>query len=108
MLRLDKYITWDILTTTMSHQLTDDFWDLLGPEDLFQCKLFHKQSKLIAQLQIANNAIEDQVMQAQDDITDAATKAVSAVAQAILGNSPAVSHLSWTTKAVEPENIYGS
>ena len=47
-------------------------------------------------------------MQAQYDVTDAAMKATLAVAQAILGNTPVVSHLSWSTKAAEPESFDGS
>ena len=54
----------------------------------FLHELFHKQFELVVQLQSANNAFEDQVMQAQDNITSAATKAVSEMAQAILGNVP--------------------
>jgi len=77
----------------MSHQLTDNFWDSLGPQGLVLCELFHKQSRLITQLQLANNILRDQAMQAQDDVTNAATKAVAAVAQAILGNTPTVSDL---------------
>jgi len=58
----------------MSHQLTDNFWDLLGLQGLFLHELFHKQSELIEQLQLSNNSLEDWVMQAQDDVTNAAMK----------------------------------
>jgi len=92
----------------MSHELTDDFWDSLGPQGLFLCELFHKQSKLIMQLQLANKALEDQVVQAQGDITNAPVKAASAVAQAILGNMCAVNYSLWSTKAVKPESFNGS
>ena len=59
------------------------------------------------QLQLADNALEDQAMQAQDNVTDAAAKAALVVAQAILGNMPAVSHSSWSTKAAGPESFDG-
>jgi len=92
----------------MSHQLTNDFWDSLGPQALFLQELFHKQSELVMQLQSANNALEDQVMQAQDDVTDAAVKMASAIAQAILWNTPVVSHSSQNAKAAEPESLTGA
>jgi len=57
---------------------------------------------------MANNTLKDQAMQAQGDITDAAAKAASVVAQAILGNMPTVSHLALSTKATESESFDGS
>jgi len=92
----------------MSHYLTNDFWDSLGQQGLFLHELFHKKSELIMQLQMANNALEDQVMQAQGDVTNAATKAVSAVVKAILGNTPTVSHSLWSIKAAKLESFDGS
>jgi len=47
-----------------------------------------KAVQIIIQLQLANNALEDHEMQAQDDLTDAAVKSVSAVAQALLECTP--------------------
>jgi len=60
------------------------------------------------QLQSANNTLKDWEMQAQDDVTNAAMKVASAGAQAILGNTPTVSHLSLNIKAAEPESFDGS
>src|SRR5882724_6888916 len=47
-------------------------------------------------------------MQAHDDVTEAAVKVASAVAQAILGNMPTVSYSSWSAKAAEPESFDGN
>jgi len=85
----------------MSHQLTNDFWDLLGLQGLFLCELFHKQSELVVQLQLANNALKE-AMQAQDDVTDAVVKAVSP------GNTPTMSHSLQSTKAAKLESFNGS
>jgi len=41
----------------------------------FLCQLFHNQSQLSQQLQVTNNALENQVMDAQDDVSNAATRA---------------------------------
>ena len=73
----------------MSHLLTEEYWELLGPNGPFLCKLFHNQSQQLAQLQMANNALKDGALEAQSDITEAATKATSSIAQAILTNVPA-------------------
>jgi len=87
----------------MSHCLTEEYWELLGPNGPFLCKLFNTQSQQLAQLQLANNVLEDHAMDAQTDISDAAAKAVSAIVQAILMNMLMGSHfprvrewLSWT------------
>jgi len=47
----------------------------------FLLKLFHNQSRQLAQLQMANNALKDHALEAQSDVTDAATKAASSIAQ---------------------------
>src|SRR5882672_7244871 len=69
---------------TMSHQLTEGYWESLGPNGPFLREILHSQSQQLAQLKAANNALEDRAMDAQTDISDAAAKAASAVVQAIL------------------------
>jgi len=70
----------------MSHGLTNELWDPLGLQGYFLCKIFHNHSELIAQLQMANNALEDQVMQAQGDVTNATAKTMSAMGTGYLGD----------------------
>ena len=53
------------MTLTMSHPLMEKYWELLGPNSLFLCKHFHNQSQKLAQLQMANNALEDHSLEAQ-------------------------------------------
>ena len=91
----------------MLHQLTDEYWESLGPNGPFLHELFHNQSQQLAQLQTTNNALHNRTLEAQSDITDAATKAASAVAQAILTNMPTRSHLSRGVKVANPECFYG-
>jgi len=76
----------------MSHHLTDDFWESLGPFVPFLHELFHNQAQQLVQLQMANSALEDCALEAQSDTTDAAAKATSSVAQAILTNMPSGGH----------------
>ena len=57
---------------------------------------------IVVQLQ---TAIEDLMLQAQGDVNNAAVKAVSAVAQAILGNTSTVSHLSQSAKEAKLESF---
>jgi len=59
---------------------------------------------------MVNNASEDQALEAQSDITDAAAKAASSVAQAILTNMPATmgNHLWRSAKVTEPESFDGN
>jgi len=52
---------------------TEEYWESLGPNGLFLCELFHNQSQQLAQLQMANNVLEDHAPEAQGDVTDAAT-----------------------------------
>jgi len=92
----------------MSHQLTEEYWESLGPNGPFLREILHSQSQQLAQLQAANNALEDRAMDAQTDISDAAAKAASAVAQAILSNMPTTSHSPRGAKAAEPETFDGS
>ena len=89
----------------MSHQLTEEYWESLGPNGPFLREILHSQSQQLAQLQAANNALEDRAMDAQTDISDAAAKAASAVAQAILSNMPTTSHSPRGVKAAEPETF---
>src|SRR5882724_1743274 len=70
--------------SAMSHQLPDEYWDPLGLNSPFLCKLFHNQSQLVTQLQATNNDLQTQVMDAPDDVANAASQAVSAVARTIL------------------------
>jgi len=83
---------------------------VLGPNGPFLCELFHNQSQQLAQLQTANNALEDHALEAQGDVTDAATKAVLSIAQAILTNMLAMtgSCLSRNARAAKMEIFYGS
>jgi len=92
----------------MSHQLTDEYWELLGPNGPFLCELFHNQSQQLAQLQTPNNALHDRTLEAQSDITDAAAKATSAVVQAILTNMPTGSHSPRGVKVANLEYFDGS
>ena len=97
--------------TAMSHHLTDEYWESLGPNRTnspFLCELFHTQSQQLTQLQTANNALEDHTMEAQTNVLDAVAKAVSAVAQAILTNMLTGSHLSRGARAAELESFDGS
>jgi len=89
------------MTLTMSHILTEEYWESLGPNGPFLCKLFHNQSQQLAQLQMANNSLKGHVLAAQSDITDATAKAMSSVAQAILTNMLATtgSHSLKSTKS---------
>jgi len=91
---------------TMSHQLTDKYWESLGPNGPFLCELFHNQSQQLAQLQTTNNTLHDRTLEAQSDIMDTVTKAASAIAQAILTNTPTRSHLPRGVKAADPEYFY--
>jgi len=54
-----------------------------------------------------NNALHDRTLEAQSDIMDAATKAASAVAQAILTNTPTGSHSPRGVKVADPEYFNG-
>jgi len=93
---------------TMSHHLTDKYWDSLGPNGPFLCKLFHSQFQQLTQLQMANNALKVHALEAHGDVTDAATKVMSAVAEAILMNMPSGSQSSRSAKAAKPESFNGS
>ena len=57
---------------------------------------------------MTNNALHDCTLEAQSDITDAAAKAASAIAQAILTNTPTGSHSSRGVKVANPEYFNGS
>src|SRR6267142_2497679 len=94
---------------TMSHQLTEEYWDSLGPNSPFLHEIFHSQSQQLSQLQSANNVLEDHAMDTQTDVSDAAAKAASAVAWAILTNMLMMgSHLPRGARAAEPESFDGS
>src|SRR5467141_2844235 len=93
---------------TMSHCLTEEYWESLGPNGPFLCELFHTQSQQLSQLQLANNILEDRTMEAQTNISDAAAKAMSAIAQAILMNMLMGSHLPRGARAAELESFNGS
>ena len=70
----------------MSHQLPDEYWELLGPNGPFLHEPFHNQSQLVIQLQAANNDLQTQMLDALDDVANAASQATSAVAWMILTN----------------------
>src|SRR5882724_5796343 len=94
----------------MSHQLPDEYWDSLGPNSPFLCKLFHNQSQLVAQPQVTNNDLQTRVMDAPDDVANAASVAVLAVAHTILTSMQTSSggQLTRNTKASDPEPFDGS
>src|SRR5882724_8162602 len=95
----------DYQQTTMSHQLPDKYWDSLGPNSLFLLTLFHNQSQLVAQLQVTNNDLQTQMLDAPDDVANAPSQAALAVAQMILTNiqAPAGGQLMRNAKAADPE-----
>ena len=76
----------------MSHHLTEEYWESLGPNGPFLCELFHTQSQQLTQLQTTNNTLEDHAIEAQTDVLAVESKAVSSIAQAILMNMPTRSH----------------
>ena len=92
----------------MSHCLTEEYWELLGPNSPFLRELFHTQSQQLTQLQTTNNALEDHTIEAQTNILDVVPKAASAIVWAILTNMPTRSHLSRGARAAKPESFYGS
>src|SRR5882724_11472853 len=101
------FFTMHYQQTTMSHQLPDEYWESLGPNSLFLHELFHNQSQLVTQLQVANNDLQTQVMDAPDDIANAASQAMSAVAQMILTNmqAPTGGQPSRNAQAADPETF---
>jgi len=104
------FFTTHYQQTTMSHQLPDEYWESLGPNSPFLCELFHNQSQLVAQLQVANNDLQTQVMDALDDVANVASQAALAVAQTILTNAHAHTggQSSRNAKAANPEAFDGS
>jgi len=96
--------------TTMSHQLPDKYWDTLGPNSPFLCELFHNQSQLVAQLQVANNNLKTWMLDSLDNIANAASQAALAVAQMILTNVQALTggQLMRNAKAANPETFDSS
>ena len=91
--------------SAMFHQLPDEYWDSLGLNGPFLCELFHNQSQLVAQLQVANNDLQTRVMDAPDDIANVASQAASAVAHTILTSMQmsAGGQLTRNAKASNPE-----
>ena len=65
----------------MSHHLTQEYWESLGPNGPFLRELFNTQSQQLTQLQLANNVLEDHAMDAQTNTSDATVKATLAIAQ---------------------------
>src|SRR5882724_11412883 len=98
------------MTLTMSHHLTEEYWESLGPNSPFLCELFHNQSQQLAQLQTANNVLKDHALETQCNVTDAAAKAALSVTQAILTNMLAMIRgcSLRNAKAAEPESFNGS
>ena len=96
--------------TTMSHQLPDEYWESLGPNGPFLHELFHNQLQLVTQLQVANNDLQTRVMDTPDDVANAASQAMSAVARTILTNAQAHTggQSSRNAKAADPEAFDGS
>src|SRR5882724_11626413 len=99
------FFTTHYQQTTMSHQLPDEYWDLLGPNGPFLHELFHNQSQLVTQLQVANNNLQTWMLDTPDDVANAASQAASAVAWMILTNVQALTGGQPTrnTKAASPE-----
>jgi len=71
-------------------------------------KFFNNQAQQLVQLKTANNILEYHAMESQGDTTDAATKAMSLVVQAILSNIPTGGHSPRRAKAAKPESFNGS
>src|SRR5882724_4871900 len=96
--------------SAMFHQLPYEYWDSPGLNGPFLCELFHNQSQLVAQLQAANNDLQTQVMDAPDDVANAASQAMSAVARKILTNAhtPTGGQSSRNAKAADLEAFDGS
>src|SRR5882724_4440337 len=82
------FFTTHYQQTTMSHQLPDEYWDSLGPNGPFLHELFHNQLQLVAQLQVTNNGLQTQVMDAPDDIANAASQVALAVARFLFDSNP--------------------
>src|SRR5882724_7639478 len=99
------FFTTHYQQTTISHQLPDEYWESLGPNGPFLCELCHNQSQLVMQLQVANNDLQTQVMDAPDDIANPASQSTSAVARTILTNvqAPTGGQSLRNTKAADPE-----
>src|SRR5882724_8890971 len=91
--------------TAMSHKLPDEYWDSLGPNGPFLHEPFHNQSQLVIQLQAANNDLQTQMLDASDDVANAASQATSAVARTILTNAQVLMR---NAKAADPETFDGS
>ena len=98
------------MTLTMTHLPMEGYWESLWPNGLFSHELFHYQSQQLTQLQTANKALEYHALEAQSVVTDAATKAMSTVSQAILTNMLATTgnHSSRSAKAAELESFDGN
>src|SRR5882724_4592156 len=94
--------------TTMSHQLPDEYWESLGPNGLFLRELFHNQLQLVAQLQATNNDLQTRVMDAPDDIANAASQVALAVACTILTSTQMSGQPTRNAKASDPEPFNGS
>src|SRR5882724_4222583 len=67
------FFTTHYQQTTMSHQLPDKYWELLGPNSPFLHELFHNQLQLVMQLQAANNTLQTWMMDSPDDVANAAS-----------------------------------
>ena len=93
---------------TMSHCLTEEYWELLGPNGPFLHELFNTQSQQFTQLQLANNVLKDHAMDTQTNISDAAAKAMLAIAQVILMNMLTRSHSPRDAGAAEPKSFNGT
>src|SRR5882724_10462674 len=104
------FFTMHYQQTTMSHQLPDEYLESLGPNSPFLHELFHNQWQLVVQLQVANNDLQTWVMDAPDDVANAASQAVLAVARTILTNvqAPTGGQSSRNAKAANPEAFDGS
>jgi len=66
----------------MAHQLPNEYLDWLGPNWPELCENFCNQSQLVEQLQ------ETHVVDAQDDMSNAASRSMLPMVQAILVNIP--------------------
>ena len=93
--------------TTMSHQLPDKYWDLLGPNGPFLHELFHNQSQLVTQLQAAINDLQTQMLDTPDNVANVASQAALAVAWTILTNvqAPTGGQPMRKAKAANPETF---
>jgi len=92
----------------MSHCLTEEYWESLGPNGPVLCEIFNTQSQQLALSTLLANWSWDHTIETQTDVSDAAAKATSAIVQVILMNMPMGSHSPRGARAAKLESFDGS